>query len=158
MRTDPTDTGGLFVGRRPGTGPIRYRMIPQGGSAARKRVDSVFAALIMLAMVVVALMFWGPIPYLSLWVGSQVQYILNSPGAGILAAFLFVLGVLLGSLMLLKRMDRAWILVRRAAGHDQRSGILGRVFAVTCGLGALTFSVWLIVFSGAELAPVGIRF
>ena len=25
MRTDPTDNGGLFVGRRPGTAPIRYR-------------------------------------------------------------------------------------------------------------------------------------
>jgi hypothetical protein len=109
-------------------------------------------------MVVVALMFWGPIPYLSLWVGSQVQYLLDSPGAGILSAFLFVLGLLLGSLMLLKRMDRAWILVRRAAGHDQQSGILGQVFAVTCGLGAMAFAVWLIVFSGAELAPVGIRF
>ena len=25
MRTDPTDNGGLFIGRRPGTAPIRYR-------------------------------------------------------------------------------------------------------------------------------------
>ena len=34
MRTDPTDTGGLFVGRRPGTAPTRYRAQPERGSAA----------------------------------------------------------------------------------------------------------------------------
>ena len=28
MRTDPTDTGGLFVGRRPGTAPVRFRGVP----------------------------------------------------------------------------------------------------------------------------------
>ena len=31
MKTDPTDTGGLFVGRRPGTRPIRYRALPERG-------------------------------------------------------------------------------------------------------------------------------
>ena len=30
MRTDPSDTGGLFAGRRPGTAPVRFRAIPNG--------------------------------------------------------------------------------------------------------------------------------
>ena len=37
MKTDPTDTGGLFVGRRPGTAPVRYRALPERGSESRQR-------------------------------------------------------------------------------------------------------------------------
>jgi len=76
----------------------------------------------------------------------------------VLSAFLFVFGALIFSLMLMKRVDRAWILVRRSAGHDQREGALGRVFGFTCAVGAAAFSVWLLLFSGAHLAPTGIRF
>ena len=34
VRTDPTDTGGLFVGRRPGTAPTRYAAPPERGGRA----------------------------------------------------------------------------------------------------------------------------
>ena len=37
MRTDPTDTGGLFIGRRPGTRPIQYRDAPEYRGGARQR-------------------------------------------------------------------------------------------------------------------------
>ena len=40
MRTDPTDNGGLFVGRRPGTRPIKYRALPQRGDDRRRRIDN----------------------------------------------------------------------------------------------------------------------
>jgi hypothetical protein len=56
--------------------------------------------------------------------------------------------VLIGGLMVLKRVDRAWILVRRAAGIDQRQGAMGRVFAVTAALGAAIFAFWFIVING----------
>ena len=158
MRTDPTDTGGLFVGRRPGTGPIRYRALPPEGTQARKRVDSVLAFLLAFVMGLIALSYWGPIPVAGLWVGSQVAYLTDSLGAGILAAFLFILGLLMFGLVVMKRLDRLWILVRRSAGHDQTEGIIGRIFGLTCVIGAAAFSVWLIGFSGAELNPVGIRF
>ncbi len=36
--------------------------------------------------------------------------------------------------MVLKRLDNAWILVRRAAGHDQRTGALGRIFGMTAAI------------------------
>ena len=34
-----------------------------------------------------------------------------------------------------KRLDLAWILVRRAAGVDQREGVIGRVFAYSAAIG-----------------------
>ena len=43
--------------------------------------------------------------------------------------------------MVLKRIDRAWILVRRAAGIDQRSGVMGRVFAITAIICAVDLHV-----------------
>ncbi len=43
MRTDPTDNGGLFIGRRPGTAPVRYRGTPEKGSGRRRVVDALFA-------------------------------------------------------------------------------------------------------------------
>ena len=33
-RNDPTDTGGLFIGRRPGTGPVHYRGDPSAAGRA----------------------------------------------------------------------------------------------------------------------------
>ncbi len=158
MRTDPTDTGGLFVGRRPGTRPVRYRALPARGSDGRRRLDGVLAGAILVLMAVINLSFWGPIPLAGLWLGSRVQYWTGSAGAGILAAFLLILGALLLGLVVLKQLDRLWILVRRAAGHDQRTGVIGRMFAATCAVGAIGFGIWFVLFSGAEIAPVGIHF
>ena len=74
MRTDPTDTGGLFVGRRPGTAPTRYRTPPEPVSARRQRLDGLVALAVLALMIVLNLLFWGPIPALALRVASQVQY------------------------------------------------------------------------------------
>lgn len=155
MRTDPTDTGGLFVGRRPGTAPIRYRTPPQHGSAWRRRLDGAIAHTTLAAMMVINLLFWGPIPALSLWVASRVQYGTGSVSLGILLGFCVLLALLFGGLALLKRMDGFWILARRAAGHDQRQGVLGRVFATTAVIGATAFTAWLLLIGGlgSTLAP-----
>jgi len=121
MRTDPTDTGGLFVGRRPGTAPVRFKAIPQRGSDARQRVDSSLAWLLLAAMVLLSLLCWGPIPIACLWIGSEVDYLTGSVFLGIIIAFLALFPMLFGTLAILRRLDNAWILVRRAAGHDQRA-------------------------------------
>jgi len=157
MRTDPTDTGGLFVGRRPGTRPVRYRRLPKRGSGGRRRMDELVAAAIFVLMALISLAFWGPIPLAGLWLGSRVQYWTGSAAGGILAAFLAILAALLGGLVVLKQLDATWMLVRRAAGHDQQRGIIGRMFAVTCAVGAICFGVWFVIFSGAELTPIGIH-
>jgi hypothetical protein len=148
MRTDPSETGGLFVGRRPGTAPIRFRKLPQRGGHGRQRVDGSFADAILAGMTVLCLLCWGPIPLACLWLGSQANYLSGSVGVGILASFAALFVFLFGTLAILRRMDHAWILVRRAAGHDQRTGILGRVFAVTAGIGVVLFAVWFFIIHG----------
>src|SRR5271154_4109788 len=148
MRSDPTENGGLFVGRRPGTGPVRFRTLPQRGSELRQRGDGPLAGALLVGMVVLSLLCWGPIPLACLWFGSQVDYLSGSVSLGILASFIGLFALLFGALAMLKRMDQAWILVRRAAGHDQRSGALGRIFAVTVTICALAFLLWFLVLHG----------
>jgi hypothetical protein len=148
MRSDPSDNGGLFVGRRPGTAPVRFRSLPERGSKKRQRVDGSIAGVMVAAMILLSLLCWGPIPLACLWVGSQIDYLSGSVGMGILVSFIALFVLLFGTLSLLKRLDQAWILVRRAAGYDQRTGIMGRIFgaaAVVCGLG---FAFWFVVIHG----------
>jgi hypothetical protein len=155
MRTDPTDNGGLFIGRRPGTAPVRYRALPARGSELRRRVDSTLATGLLLAIGTVNLSFWGPLPVAWLWVGSQVDYQAESVELGILAAFVGLLFTLLAGLVVMRRMDQAWILVRRAAGHDQRTGVIGPIFWITAVIGGLLFTVWLVFIAGlgSDLTP-----
>jgi predicted secreted protein len=77
-----------------------------------------------------------------------VQYWTGSVGFAILVAFAALIAVLMGGLMVLKRIDRAWILVRRAAGVDQRQGAMGRVFAVTAVICAVVFAFWFLIING----------
>jgi hypothetical protein len=148
VRTDPTDNGGLFVGRRPGTAPTKYRALPERGTVARARADRLLAHALLTVEILVSLLFWGPIPAGSLWIASRVQYWTDNVGLGILVGFAALIGVLLGGLMVLKRIDRAWILVRRAAGVDQRQGALGRVFAITAVTCATVFTLWFLLING----------
>jgi len=148
MRTDPSDNGGLFAGRRPGTAPIRFRVLPKIAGDKRQRLDGGLANVLFAGMTLVSLLCWGPIPLACLWVGSQADYQANSVGLGILVSFICLFVLLFGALMLLRRMDVAWILVRRAAGHDQRTGTLGRIFAVTAVIAASIFTVWFVVING----------
>lgn len=148
MRTDPTDTGGLFVSRRPGTAPIKYRALPTRGSAKRQLFDRSVSVAIAALMVVINLLFWGPLPAGWLWIGAQVDYHSGSVMAGISVAFIGMMLTLVGALAVLKRLDHVWILVRRAAGYDQRKGILVPIFATTCVVGATLFTIWLIFIGG----------
>jgi len=155
MRSDPSETGGLFVGRRPGTGPLRFRALPQRGSEGRRRADSIVAGVMFAAMVLLCLLCWGPIPLACLWVGSEIDYLTGSVGLGILLAFVSLATLLFGTLAILKRIDYAWVLVRRAAGHDQRAGALPRIFAVTAAICAVAFMLWFVLIHGpgSSIAP-----
>jgi hypothetical protein len=157
MRSDPSDTGGLFVGRRPGTAPTRYARLPERGSRERQRIDRHMAQLLVAAMVVLSLLCWGPIPLGCLWVGAQVNYLSSSVSLGILVAFVALFVLLFGTLRLLRAIDNMWILVRRAAGFDQRTGTLGRIFAITAAICGGVFMFWFVVIHGpgAEFSPNG---
>jgi hypothetical protein len=148
MRTDPTDNGGLFAGRRPGTAPVHFRTLPQRGSELRQRVDGSLASVMLAAITLLCLLCWGPIPLACLWLGSQANYLSGSVSLGIFVSFAALFAFLFGALSVMRRLDNAWILVRRAAGHDQRAGALGRIFAATAVVCAIAFALWFIVIHG----------
>ena|SRR5438270_10077097 len=148
MRSDPSDNGGLFIGRRPGTAPVRFRTLPVRGSELRRRVDGSFANMLLAAITFLCLLCWGPIPLACLWIGSQVDYLSGSVTLGILVAFIALFALLFGTLALLRRLDHTWMLVRRAAGHDQRGGVLGRIFGITAVVCGLAFAFWFLVIHG----------
>jgi hypothetical protein len=145
---DPTDTGGLFVGRRPGTGPIRYRTRPIRTRAPRQRADGLLAAGILVLETLLCLTLFGPQPAGWLWVGSQVQYLTGFVTAGITAIMVGCAASLFLTLVLAKRLDHAWKLVRRAAGHQQQRGALERIFVLSVGITVVGFSIWFFLIHG----------
>jgi hypothetical protein len=147
-RNDPTDTGGLFIGRRPGTGPLHYRTPPRRGDERRRRADALLAAVVLAAETLVALSAFGPQPVGWLWVGSQVDYHTGSVFLGITVAFLGLIASLIVTLVVATRLDQLWRLLRRAAGHDQREGVLGRIFMTAAIVAAIGFTVWLVLLEG----------
>jgi len=149
MRSDPSDTGGLFVGRRPGTAPVRFRKLPQRGDAGRQRIDGFLAAAVLAAMTFICLLCWGPIPVACLWIASRINYFSGSISLGIVGAVVGLFVLLFGALGVLRRLDGFWILARRAAGHDQRTGALSRVFAITAVLCGGAFMIWFGLIHGA---------
>lgn len=155
MRTDPSDTGGLFVTRRPGTRPTKYRAPPRILGEKRRRSDGIVAAGLLALMILINLCFWGPLPLACLFVGGRLQHLTDNIGIGLAASFGTLIGGLLLGLMALKRLDYAWILVRRASGVDQRQGVIGRIFMICCAIGAPAFGIWLLGFSGAQLSGMG---
>jgi hypothetical protein len=154
-RNDPTDTGGLFIGRRPGTGPLKYRTTPERGGERRRHADAALAATVLALIVLLCLTLWGPQPVAWLWVGSQVDYRSGSVTAGIAVAFAGMIGTLMLTLALATRLDHAWRILRRAAGNDQVDGVLVRIFSTTAVVAGLVFLVWFVVLQGPapSLAP-----
>jgi hypothetical protein len=154
-RNDPTDTGGLFIGRRPGTAPLRYRSEPERAGEGRRRADSLLAAAVLVLETLVCLTAWGPQPVAWLWVGSQADYATGSHFLGIGVAFAGILASLFVTLALCTRLDRLWRLLRRAAGHEQRDGVLPRIFGATAVIALVLFVAWFLVLEGPapSLAP-----
>ncbi len=152
---DPTDTGGLFVGRRPGTGPLRYRGTPTRAGGGRRTFDSGFAAFLLLIETILCISLFGPQPIGWLWVGSQVDYQMDSVEAGIAVAFVGMLTTLFITLAIAKRVDHAWRLVRRAAGYEQREGALNQIFIISLLVVGTAFLIWffLIEGPGPSVAP-----
>jgi hypothetical protein len=147
-REDPTDTGGLFIGRRPGSGPVHYRAAPARGGGGRRRADAAAAAVVLAVEGLLCLSAWGPQPAAWLWVGSQVDFHTGSVMTGIVVAFLGTLATLLLTLSAASRIDAVWRLLRRAAGHDQRDGALGRLFGATAVVALVAFTAWFLILEG----------
>lgn len=152
-KNDPTNTGGLFVGRRPDTAPLRYRRKPVPTSGVRRRVDTVLAAGILLAETAVLLTLWGPQPAGWLWIGAQLDHQTDSLTAGLVVAFIGTMLTMVGTIGLAKRLDHAWKLVRRAAGFEQKEGALNRILVISGAIGVPAFLFWLLIIEGPGSHP-----
>ena len=145
---DPTDTGGLFIGRRPGTAPVRWRDDVTATSKLRRRADDVLADCLLAVEILLCLSLLGPQPVAWLWVGSQVDYLTGYVTAGIATALLGSLASLMVTMAAAKRVDHAWKLVRRAAGHRQERGALERIFASSVAVAVVAFGIWFLIIQG----------
>src|SRR5256714_4355580 len=152
---DPTDTGDLFIGRRPGTAPVRYREPKVRPSRARQGADRGLALFLLAIETILCVSVWGPQPMGWLWVGSHVKYWTDSISAGIVAAFSGMLLTLFVTLAIAKRVDHAWKLVRRAGGIHQERGALERIMVVALVIVAAGFAFWFFIIAGPgpSLAP-----
>jgi hypothetical protein len=144
---DPSDTGGLFIGRRPGTGPVRYRDV-EPSSERRRRYDELLADALLALELVLCLSLFGPQPLAWLWIGSQVDYLTGYVTAGISTVLLGCLASLMLTMAAGKRVDHAWKLVRRAAGHRQEQGALERIFAMSVAVASVAFLFWFLIIQG----------
>lgn len=145
---DPSETGGLFIGRRPGTAPLKYRQQPVTAGGKRRRLDSLFAFSILALETLLCATLWGPQPAAWLWVGSQIDYATGSVIFGILTAFVGMLATILGTIAIAMRLDRVWKIVRRAAGYEQKRGALERIFLISMVIGGTAFAIWFLVIQG----------
>ena len=154
-RNDPTDTGGLFVGRRPGTAPMRYRPKPPDASRRRQRADQGFAYFLLSIETLLCISVWGPQPIGWLYVGSYVKYWTDSISAAIVVAFAGMLLTLFVTLAIAKRVDHAWKLVRRAGGIAQERGALERIMVFALIIVGAGFAFWFFVIAGPgpSIAP-----
>jgi hypothetical protein len=67
---------------------------------------------------------------------------------GIAVAFAGMIATLMLTLALATRMDRVWRLLRRAAGKDQRDGMLTRIFTISALIAGGCFLLWFFVING----------
>ena len=133
---------------------MRYREV-EPSSERRKQADGLLAHGLLAIELVLCLSLFGPQPLGWLWVGSQVQYLTGFVTAGIGTILIGCLASLMLTMALAKRVDHAWKLVRRAAGHRQERGALERIFAASVGLALVVFAIWFFVIQGPgpSLAP-----
>ena len=112
-------------------------------------------ALLLGVQGILCLSLWGPQPIGWMWVGSQIDYATGSLFLGIVSAFVGMVATLFITVALARRVDHAWMLVRRAAGFEQKNGALERIFIVTAGIAVVGFTFWFLIIAGPgpEIAP-----
>ncbi len=113
------------------------------------------AAFLLFVEALLCLSLFGPQPLAWFWIGSQVEYITGFVTAGITTILLGCMASLMLTMVVAKRVDHAWKLVRRAGGHDQERGALEVIFAVCVGVAVIAFGFWFLIIAGPgpSLAP-----
>jgi hypothetical protein len=134
---------------------VRLRDDVAPASEQRRRFDELLAGGLLTVEVLLCLSLFGPQPVAWLWIGSQVDYLTGYVTAGIATIMLGCLASLMLTMAAAKRVDHAWKLVRRAAGHRQERGAFERIFAVCVGVALVVFAIWFLLIQGPgpSLAP-----
>jgi hypothetical protein len=133
---------------------VRYKEA-EPSSERRRVADNLLAHALLAIELVLCLSLFGPQPLGWLWVGSQVDYLTGYVTAGIATIMLGCLASLMLTMAGAKRVDHAWKLVRRAAGHHQERGALERIFAASVAVAVVVFTAWFLLIEGPgpSLAP-----
>jgi hypothetical protein len=133
---------------------VRYNRV-KPSSERRRAADNLLAHALLAVEVLLCLSLFGPQPLAWLWIGSQVDYLTGYVTAGIATIMVGCLASLMLTMAVAKRVDHAWKLVRRAAGHDQERGALERIFATSVVIALVVFAVWFLIIEGPgpSLAP-----
>lgn len=155
MRNDPTDTGGLFTGRRPGSQPVKYKNPPPENNPKREKLDRWLARLLAGTMVIITCLTVAVVPPGALWIVAHVPYLAERLFLALIIALAIIMSLGLLSLALLTRMDRWWILLKRASGVKQKTGILPAVLAGAMLIVIIAGGGYLILGGGLADAPMG---
>jgi hypothetical protein len=112
------------------------------------------AVVLMGLMAVANAVLWFGVPAGWFWVGARVYESTGSLLADMTAVFAGVITCLIYGMRGLVRADRRWIALRRAAGRDQRAGVLTQVVVASMTVTLAVFYLWFYVLSdGAFLIP-----
>jgi hypothetical protein len=125
--------------------------VPAPGAGGR---GAAVASLALLAVEAVGtVLMWAPIPLAWLWIGGRVYSLTGSLGLDLAVAFFGSVATILLTMMALNRVDRAWVALRRRAGHDQKHGALAQVAIVSGTFGLVAFLLWYYLFTRAFVMP-----
>ncbi len=158
MFTWPATTPPTRADCSSGAGPARRPFAIARSSRRRSGAalaDNLLAHALLAVEMVLCLTLFGPQPLAWLWIGSQVDYLTGYVTAGIATIMLGCLASLMLTMAAAKRVDHAWKLVRRAAGHRQERGALERIFATSVAVAVVAFTAWFLIVEGPgpSLAP-----
>ena len=86
---------------------------------------------------------------------SLPMFFFESTTAGISTIMLGCLASLMFTMVVAKRLDHWWKLVRRAAGYQQDRGAIEVIFAICVGVTLVAFTFWFLIIQGPgpSLAP-----
>lgn len=146
MKSDPTESGGLFGRRQERT--IRYKTAPKAVSNRRRTIDQVVAGAIAATMSLISLLMLGALTPAWLWLVAHTPALASHIFWALLAALVGILLSMMGCLALLLKMDRWWILARRASGRDQHKGVLSAILTVAVAALSAGFLAWLLLLGG----------
>jgi hypothetical protein len=148
-RTDPINNAGLFVGprRRPAVAAGRSDADAKPSFLARCG-DECLALVALVVEVALVISVWTAQPVGWVWVASQVSYLSGSAALALVAGLGGMILGLVVTLAVLTRVDHGWKLARRAAGREQKEGVLEPLFMGAFVLFVPAFLVWFFVFEG----------